>query len=259
MKAIALVTIMLLLVYAAIFANGDPCEAEEQWRKTQELNQLADRFKAETGFNGQINYRYESMSLGSFEGNFADIPFSADADTTTFRHACNRILDKILPYSFANRSQLSMNRITKSNGYISTDYYQLGNGYRVEGLGFIVITYDTGRNRFSIGDNAVELPTSHITPVISFMKAVQIAKDYYINNLGYPEDIVINPATESIAYVEFNNQYELCYVLGIPDPNPEQFKDYTIVIDAMTGEVRALRNLMRYLNCQMEDRCLWNR
>jgi|GEM_PF-6952423 len=30
MKAIALVTIMLLFVYAAIFANGDTCEAEEQ-------------------------------------------------------------------------------------------------------------------------------------------------------------------------------------------------------------------------------------
>jgi len=247
MKARVLIMLLLLLLCTAIFASEDPSDAAEHARKTQELNQLAERFKAETGFTGSINYGYERMRLGSFEGNFSDIPFTTEADTIAFRQACERIVDKILPLSPANRMQLSMSRISKSVSGYTTDYYQQVGGYRVEGAGFIMITYEEGRKRFSIGDNTVELPLKVASSVISFEEAVRITKYYYIQNLGYPEDIEIRPATKSIAFVKFDNQYVLCHVLGIPDPNPHRFIDYTIVIDAITGQVRDLWDLMSHL------------
>jgi hypothetical protein len=171
----AVISLILALFLVSIAYAYETPEDSDHWENVRQLNQLGERFKAETGFTGNMNYNYERMKLGSYEGKFADIPFSADADTSTFRQACERILDKILPYSYAKYSQLSMSRITRRTGYISTDYYQQVNGYRVEGLGFIVITYDAGRYRFSIGDNAVELPEEDTGPIIAPEEAEQIA------------------------------------------------------------------------------------
>jgi hypothetical protein len=177
--------------FSFIFASEDPTETEH-WEKVRQLDQLAERFKAETGFTGNVNYYSDRMKLHSYEGKFADIPYSAnaDADTTSFRQACTRVLDKILPYSYANHNQLSMSRISKRSGYISTDYYQQVNGYRVEGSGFFMITYDIGRHRFDIGDNTVELPDEPLGKLISESEAYQIAFDKYkqtdLYNAAYP-------------------------------------------------------------------------
>jgi len=176
MKTKALVTMLLLLLCTMVFASEDAGDAAEHARKTRELNQLAERFKAETGFTGRINYGYERMRLGSFEGNFSGIHFSAEEDTIAFRQACESIVEKILPLSPANRMQLSMSRISKSVRGYTTDYNQQVGGYRVEGAGFIMITYDEGRKRFSIGDNTVELPVGGVSVNITEEQAFQIAR-----------------------------------------------------------------------------------
>jgi hypothetical protein len=243
MKFETFLVALLFMSLFMVYAYGEVADAEH-WEKVRQLDQLADRFKAETGFTGNVNYYVERMKLQSYEGKFADIPFSADADTISFRQACNRVLDKILPYSFAKRSQLSMGRISKRSGYISTDYYQQVNGYRVEGAGFIVITYDAGRYSFDIGDNAVELPTCGIEPVLSFEDAVRI----------YDEHVVDDETTKSLRKRrpfltlffsniyndwegDFRTEYRLCWVGG-----------YTrcIYIDAITGQVYKTVNKTKY-------------
>jgi hypothetical protein len=220
---------------------GAPCEQTDDVAAKQAiLSEKADRFKSETGFRGEIKLNEITKEIGKLEGKFADIPFSADKDTTSFRQACDRILDKILPYSRATRSQLSMNRIIGPGEYRSTEYYQLVNGYQVDGLGFIAITYDAGKYRFHIGDGSVELPDEDVTPVLTYEDAVRI----YDNNVQEDESIKKIRKSRPFLGLCFANiyndwegdtrrEYRLCWVGG-----------YTrcIYIDAQTGQVYKIVN-----------------
>ena len=236
MKRITLIFIVLLMAIAFIYADGgSSAEQAEHWEKVRQLDQLAERFKEDTGFTGEVAHSLNTMRLHVYRGSFSDIPFSADADTTAFRQACERIVEKLLPYSPANRMQLSMCRIgTQLNGY-TTDYMQQVNGYRLEGSGFIMITYDAGCKRFSIGDNTVDLPFDNISPVLSYEDAVRI----------YDEHIVDDEVTKNIRKttpflgISFCNisasesadimpVYRLCWVGG-------WYKK--IYIDALTGKI----------------------
>jgi len=68
-----IVLLLMLMTLSAIFASEDTNEQEEYFRKKQELDLLAERFKAETGFEGTIQYNYIRMTLSQFRGNFRDI------------------------------------------------------------------------------------------------------------------------------------------------------------------------------------------
>ncbi|HOV16561.1 MAG TPA: hypothetical protein PLF50_03595 [Candidatus Cloacimonadota bacterium] len=235
MARISLAFIILLLFISCIFANSLPLEDAEKQAKERQLDQVAEKFKAETGFRGEIKFNEQTMEIGYLEGKFTDIPFSANADTTSFRQACNRILDKILPYSRAIRSQLSMNRITGTGEYRSTEYYQMVNGYQVEGSGFIAITYDAGKYRFNIGDNSVELPDGNVTPVLTYEDAVRIYDD------NVQDDEAIKKLRNSRPFLgllfcniyndwegDTRSEYRLCWTGGYTR---------TIYIDAQTGQV----------------------
>ncbi|MCB5280142.1 MAG: hypothetical protein LHW59_11565, partial [Candidatus Cloacimonetes bacterium] len=229
MKAKLLITILLILLGTAIFASEDPFDAEEYVRKTQELNQLAERFKAETGFSGEVNHSTRTMKLHNYRGKFSGIHFFAGADTIAFRQACETIIDKILPYSSANRMQLSMSRITKSVRGYTTDYYQQVRGYRVEGAGFIMITFEEGRKRFSIGDNTVELPEVDVSAIISQEEAIRIANQEYFNS----NSLTVKPWKVTLAFTngkDHNNKdYYLCYNL---------YCGTVVCVDAVTGDIR---------------------
>ena len=232
MKTQALITILLLLC-TAIFSTEDTNNAPEYERKTWELNQLAERFKAETGFVGRINYGYERMRLGSFEGNFTGVSLPTEGDTIAFRQACEMIVDKILPFSPANRMQLSMSRISKSGRGYTTDYIQQVGGYRVEGAGFIMITSDSGRKHFSIGDNTVKLPDGSVNVMITREEAIEIYGENVDDQLqrrysNFKPDF-------SIRYFNINKRnqgvkplYRLCWVGGL---------SRKLVIDVNTGEI----------------------
>lgn len=168
----------MLLLCTAIFSTEDTGNVPEYERKTWELNQLAERFKAETGFVGEVGHSTNTMRLHTYRGNFSGIYFSSEGDTIAFRQACEMIVEKILPFSPANRMQLSMSRISKSVRGYTTDYIQQVDGYGVEGAGFIMITCDSGRKHFSIGDNTVELPDG-VNVQISKEEAFQIARSEF--------------------------------------------------------------------------------
>jgi hypothetical protein len=240
MKTKALVTMLLLLLCTMVFASEDAGDAAEHARKTRELNQLAERFKAETGFTGRINYGYERMRLGSFEGNFSGIHFSAEEDTIAFRQACESIVEKILPLSPANRMQLSMSRISKSVRGYTTDYNQQVGGYRVEGAGFIMITYDEGRKRFSIGDNTVELPDG-VQINISLTQAIETAKEVY--NPAYKRDKSVQfsePRTELLYTNDPHNTADSSYRLNYKI----SYWGLAIYIDPVNGNLSYTRSFL---------------
>ncbi len=99
-------SLLMLMAVTAIFASEDTNKNEEYFRKEQELDLLAQRFKTDTGFEGTIQYNYIRMTLSQFRGNFRDISFTAEQDTILFRIAVNSILGRVLPYIAATREQL---------------------------------------------------------------------------------------------------------------------------------------------------------
>ena len=233
MKPQALIMILLLLC-TAIFASEDGSNAAEYERKTRELNQLAERFKAETGFVGKISNDTNRMCLGYYEGRFADIQISAKADTVSFRLAFEQILDKVLPYTYSHRGQLSRSRITNTFGVIETAYYQQVNGYRVEGAGKLSIAYEPGRNGFAIGNGTVDISNELVQINISLDQAIQIGIQRYDPNYNFiPDNELTHPRTK-LRYFPIPNedgieQYRLCYMVA--------FWGLAIFIDPSSGNI----------------------
>jgi hypothetical protein len=230
MRRITLAIIILLLAISYGYADGLPAEEAERQTKERQLDLVAERFKAETGFRGEIKFDTKRMCLGVYKGKFADIQITANADTTSFRAVFEQILDKVLPYTFAKREQLSKRRITNNLGIIQTDYIQQINGYRVEGLGSLIISYEIGRNSFSIGNATVELPEN--VPInLSLEQAIQIAQDHEL--IGDGE----KPYKPRIAYVKGDdkngNLYYLCYILVLDN--------YVVYVDVSNSVIRNFR------------------
>ncbi|MCB5270206.1 MAG: hypothetical protein LHW56_00005 [Candidatus Cloacimonetes bacterium] len=227
MKTRAIVTLLLLAICTAIYASEDITDPEVYWRKTQEMNQMAERFKEDTGFTGEVAHSLNTMRLHVYRGRFSDIPFTADADTTAFRQACERIVEKILPYSPANRSQLTMSRITNQWGRCTTDYKQQVGGYQVEGAGYIMITYDAGRKHFSISDNTVDLPEG-VQINIARDKAISIAIDYFKDQVSPPEHKLVPYVIDDLRFHNPNKMsYSLKYIIYLGD--------YVYYVDAFSG------------------------
>ncbi|HPI26794.1 MAG TPA: hypothetical protein PLO57_10070, partial [Candidatus Cloacimonadota bacterium] len=233
METRVMIILMLILLCTAIFASEDPNDTAEHERKTQELNQLAERFKAETGFTGEVMHSTTTMRLYVYRGNFPDISFTADGDTIAFRQACERIISKVLPNSQANSNQLSMSRISKSGRGYTTDYYQQVNGYRVEGAGYIMITFEDGRKYFSISDNTVDLPDGDVGAIISQKKAEEIALAD-LNDERYSVSKVYNLFFSS----EGSGTYYLAYFVVVSSVIDGNLDEYAYWIDAQKGLVK---------------------
>jgi len=232
MKQITFIFIILLLAISHGYADGNPAEAAEHWEKVRQMDQLAERFKAETGFTGSIQHNLERMRLSYFEGKFAGIQITATADTASFRAVFEQILDKALPYTYAKREQLSRSRITNNLGIIQTDYYQQVNGYRVEGAGRLTINYETGRNAFAIGNGTVELPDVDVRNMITKEEAEKTAL-IDKNDSRYQKAKV-----KSIFYTNLGSDaYYLAYLVLVSDDSKPILGDYTYYIDGITGKV----------------------
>jgi hypothetical protein len=231
MKIKTILVILLLMSFSLIFASENPTETEH-WEKVRQLDQLAERFKVETGFRGSIETSTERMCLGYYEGKFADIQITADADTTSFRAAFERILDKILPYTYAKREQLSRSKITNNLGRIKTEYFQQVNGYRVEVAGKLSIVYETGRNGFAIGNSTVQLPGSIEDSIISEKEAQQIALREMKDD-RYQTARVLRTKYSNVS----SDSYYLAHVICVSNKEIPLFGDYIIWLDAVTGKV----------------------
>lgn len=244
MARILLSFFILLLGISYSYADSLPAEETERQAKVRKLDQLAEKFKAETRFRGEITYSTERMRLSHFEGKFPDIQITAYADTASFRAVFEQILDKVLPFTFAKREHLTRSRITNNLGRTKTEYYQQVNGYRVDRAGKISIVYETGRNDFAIGNGTVVLPSQNITPVLTYEDAVRI----YDENVEDDEATIKFRKERPFLGLRFSNiyndwegdtrsEYRLCWVGG---------NTRWICIDAITGQVYKIVDMTMY-------------
>ena len=239
MKKLTVLAIVCLLLSSAIVASEYDSEADEIQRKTRELNELAERFKAETGFTGRISHDLNRMCLGTYEGRFVGIQVTAESDTSTFRAAFEQVLDKVLPYTFAKPEQLVRSRITNNLGRIKTEYLQQINGYRVEGAGKLSIVYETGRNGFFVGNGTVELPDEPIGEIIPEAEAYRIALELHKQTEFYNPSQHLRSRTV-IAFKSRNLDgtrlpYRLCWRVSFPS--------VSYFVDAITKEIWWERNI----------------
>jgi len=96
---------------------GVPYEQTEEYNQKQAiLNERAARFKAETGFEGDITYNYQYMKFSHIIGNFRDIVITAPQDTVYMKQVFDRVLAKVRPYISAQEGQLFRGKIS-SNTY----------------------------------------------------------------------------------------------------------------------------------------------
>jgi len=167
---------VLLAMCMILYAGEDPSETIGYDQKKQELDQLAQRFKADTGFKGEIETYPEQMRLARFTGNFTDIDMTNVRDSVAFRQVCNSIINKLLPYIGAKGEQLVPSRINVDTDQISTRFYQMVNGYKVESGGYLNVYYLFEQKRFGILNVTEDIPQQPVGKIISEEEAFKIAR-----------------------------------------------------------------------------------
>src|SRR5690554_4241157 len=153
MKTKVLITLLLLLICTMVFASEDASNAAEHARKTQELNQLAERFKAETGFEGYIGYNLQSMQFSTISGNFMDIEVTAPQDTLFMRSVFDQVVSKVMPYISAREGQLKSGKVNSNMNGSGIIYWQKVNGYSIEGGGGTLrISYNLATQKLNVNN-----------------------------------------------------------------------------------------------------------
>ena len=239
-----LITLGVLLVISIIlYASEDPSETTGYDQKKQELDQLAQRFKAETGFKGDIERYPEQMRLARFTGNFDDIDMTNVRDSVAFRQVCTNIINKLLPYIEARNEQLVPGKINVDSNQIGTRYYQIVNGYKIDGGGYLNIYYLYDQERFGILNVTADIKQltskvnfSEVDPVSIYYEHVEVGEDDKSIDFFRPK---FKLRYCNIFQYEFDKpfEYRLCWTGG---------SSRRLVIDAETGEVYIDVNGMSY-------------
>ena len=233
MKTRVFLAILLLTVVAILYCSDDPSENAEYQRKTRELKALSERFKAETGFEGTIEYDYDNMKLSSFRGGFTDIAFPATQDTTIIRQSFERVVDKMLPYISATRAQLKKSSMFSNLWGIGTRYQQFVNGYPIEGGGYMNVSYTPKQNRIDILNDIVDIKQVAILNTISEAAAFKIARTAF-EQTEYCNELT--PTWRSKTVIQYKSRqvngkaqpYRLCWRVTFPG--------LSYYIDAETSE-----------------------
>ena len=236
MKSRLVILGVLLAMFMILYASEDTSDINEYIQKKQKLDQLVERFKAETGFEGTIETIPNIMRFGVMKGTFSSVPIPASTDTLELRQAFEGVITTILPYIHAPLEQLSSCPIYMRDSEITTDYIQLVNGYRIQSAGFIRITINTSKMWFILSDSTISVTKDHIKCIISADKAKSIALKDYISGEPYPEahhvDVIEAFHKYSLVYSNrYTSEYTLVYIVSMNNYS------YTYYIDAQSGEI----------------------
>jgi len=236
MKTRLIILGVLLAMFMILYASDDPSETTRDDQKKQELDQLAQRFKAETGFEGEIETIPSAMRLGVIKGNFHSVQITATLDTLEIRKAFDSVITTILPFIRAPREQLSLTAIYKRDIGFTTDYIQLINGYKLQGVGFIRITMNQKLRKFKLTDSTVIAKANQVNDVITPDKAKRIALEDYISGAPYPKAYPVDTIAPMPGYgLVYSNRYTeeftLVYIITLNNSS------YSYYIDAGTGEI----------------------
>ncbi|MCB5272419.1 MAG: hypothetical protein LHW56_11360 [Candidatus Cloacimonetes bacterium] len=228
------VALLLLAIYTAIYAGEDITDPEVYWRKTQEMNQRAERFKAETGFEGYLGHNLQYMKFTQTSGNFSGIQLTAPQDTTMARLAFDQVLLRMFPFISAREGQLFPLKIESSQYSVAKKWEQRVNGYSVYPGGFIRIAYIIETQRFNINDSTVDIPNTPIPIKISKEDAKQIMINEYKKSDDYYFRVAGGLGEPRIGYNRVSTgddpvPYRLYWSMGF-------FKDY-YMIDVETLEL----------------------
>ena len=229
---------LLLIVVTLI---GLPYEQTEEYIQKQAiLNERAARFKAETGFEGDITYNYQYMKFSHIIGNFRDIVITAPQDTVYMKQVFDRVLAKVKPYISAQEGQLYKDKIVHNNLGSSIIYRQMVNGYRVEGGGSLRIHFNFAISKFSITDATADISSEIVQVNITEDQAINAVLQRYDTNEDFDRNhwmfrrhikLVYAPIEYESGVVEF----KLCYLVS--------FGGGVNYVDPTTGEVIYTRKI----------------
>lgn len=179
---------LFLVLLMVVPLSGIPYEQTEEYAQKQAiLNERAARFKAETGFNGNLEYDLKGMKFKRYSGRFASIQFPAFQDSILYMRTFEEVLVRILPYISANRQQLVKKYLTMNNWANWIEYRQIVNGYSIESGGRLSIVYTHSLKRVSILDETYDIPPIPRGEIIPEDEAYNIAWDHYVRSKNFDE------------------------------------------------------------------------
>jgi len=232
---------VFLLLLMVVPLMGIPYEQTEEYIQKQAiLNERAARFKAETGFVGDIGYSYQTMGFSNYRGNFRDIPITAPQDTVVMKQVFVQVLSRVKPYIRAREGQLVREEIgVRFNGTWVT-YRQRVNGYGIEGAGVLRIDYNIPTSEIIVTDNTVDIGSEIVQVNITEDQAINAVLQRYDTNKDFDRNhwmfrrhikLVYAPIEYESGMVEF----KLCYLVS--------FGGGVNYVDPTTGEVIYTRKI----------------
>lgn len=235
---------LFFLVLIVINLTGTPYEQTEEYRQKKEiLDARAAKFKAETGFVGDIAYSYQYMRFSQLYGTFNDINLADPHDTIIAEHVFDQLMHKITPFILAREGQLIPSVIEDSRYTVSKKWVQKINGYSVHPGGIIRIAYNIDTQEFIIGDATVDIPDKPVSINISKEDAKQLMINEYKKSVYYNNREWGISKEPSIAYIRISTskdplQYRLYWSMN--------FFQVSFSIDVETLDIHQHINIMMH-------------
>ncbi|MDD2227796.1 MAG: hypothetical protein PHY48_00105 [Candidatus Cloacimonetes bacterium] len=251
MKTRVFLAILLLVVVAILYCSDDPNENAEYQRKTRELKALSERFKAETGFEGDISYNLQKAKFSILHGTFYNIQLKDPQNEELAERALDQVMLTMSPFTSAREGQLFPLNIESNQSAVSKKWEQRVNGYGVYPGGYIRIAYNISTNEFVISDATADIPNTPIPINISKDDAKEIMINEYKKSEFYNGRIRGSSQEPSIGYHRIST---------VGDPTPYRlfwsmmFFQVSYSIDAETLEIYQYENTMKYYNYSVKGK-----
>ncbi|HQM17509.1 MAG: hypothetical protein WC535_02495 [Candidatus Cloacimonas sp.] len=218
---------LLLMVVPLL---GIPFEQTEEYNQKQAiLNERAARFKAETGFVGDISYNLQGMQFSTISGSFKEIEVTAPQDTVFMRSVFDHVVSKVMPYISAREGQLSCSKVRSNINGSGVIYWQNVNGYSIEGGGgSLRIHYSLATYQLSVNNGTVDISSDPVSINLTLEQAISLVQEKVFDGAE------VKPTNPRIAYVPIDNEngqaYYLCHILTN--------QGYTVFVDVSEPIIR---------------------
>ena len=221
---------VFLLLLMVVPLMGIPYEQTVEYNQKQAiLNERAVRFKAETGFEGDITFNHQYMTFSNIIGNFKDIVVTSPQDTVFMRNVFDQVVSKVMPYISAKEGQLSCSKVRSNINGSGIIYWQNVNGYSIEGGGgSLRIHYSLATHQLSVNNGTVDISSDPISINLSLEQAISLVQEKVFDGAE------LKPTNPRIAYVPIDNEngqaYYLCHILTN--------QGYTVFVDVSEPIIR---------------------
>ncbi|NLK49979.1 MAG: hypothetical protein GX294_04960 [Candidatus Cloacimonetes bacterium] len=232
---------VFLLLLMVLPLRGIPYEQTEEYKQKQAiLNERAARFKAETGFEGDLVYSHQTMRFSNYFGNFKDIQVTAPQDTVSMRQIFDRVAAKVTPFISAREGQLKSGKVVSNALGTRIIYWQKVNGFSIEGAGSLRIHYNLAISQFSITDDTTVISSEIVQVNITEDEAIHAVLQHYDANVDFDINHWMFRRHVKLVYapIEYASgivEYKLCYLVS--------FGGGVNYVDPTTGEVIYIRKI----------------